>query len=426
MKKRLRKILVLMMVVLTLSSMLMSSLSNANANRVPINHANLIYRGTHAGYIRRGTINIDTDIVLYRRDGRYFPAYCINQALPGVGQVGEYTLTVDSLITNEMVWRAIINGYPYRTPAELGVANSVEAFTATKQAVFTVLYDWCPSIYSSRGSAAGDRIVAAINLIVTNARNSTARMVGPDLTIRTISEGWEIDEVSPNYLSMIYTVTAEAPMQTFQVSLSGEVPEGMFVANMENEEQTNFRRGEQFKILVPITSLVEDGGFTIGAQAEVETKPILFGRAPAGKQNYALTGFSYETGRGVLSIEYFANETKIIIVKQDSNTEIPLEGVEFELLDAEQNVVYEGLLTDEYGRIEITNLLPGRYYIRETRALPGFILYTGLIEVEIGLNEVITVVVNNEEEPEPIPEPIPQPQPQPMPEPERRLPRSGF
>lgn len=64
-----------------------------------------------------------------------------------------------------------------------------------------------------------------------------------------------------------------------------------------------------------------------------------------------------------------------------------LEGVEFELQDAEGNVLREGLLTDEEGILFIDDLTPGSYQLVETATLPGYELNPTPIAFEIGLGE---------------------------------------
>ncbi|OLA93960.1 MAG: hypothetical protein BHW64_05710 [Candidatus Melainabacteria bacterium LEY3_CP_29_8] len=103
----------------------------------------------------------------------------------------------------------------------------------------------------------------------------------------------------------------------------------------------------------------------------------------------------YEEGNGEYIDEYDKNQTKIIIIKQDEDTQERLEGVEFQLLDENQNVIYTNLQTDKNGKIEIENLIPGKYYIKESRTINGYEIYQDLIEADVNLNEEITVSVNN-------------------------------
>ena len=72
--------------------------------------------------------------------------------------------------------------------------------------------------------------------------------------------------------------------------------------------------------------------------------------------------------------------------------------MEFELLDENKNIVYVDLKTNEDGKIEISNLVPGTYYLKETKTIDGYELYDQLIRVDTKLNQEVTVTVNNRKE----------------------------
>ena len=140
----------------------------------------------------------------------------------------------------------------------------------------------------------------------------------------------------------------------------------------------------------------------INVEAEIATKPILYGKAPdASLQDYALTAATYEDGTGYINEEYEKNQTKIKIIKQDSQTGARLKDVEFELLNENEETIYSGLKTNENGEIIIENLIPQKYFIKETKTIDGYELYDELIAVNIGLNEEVTVTVNNNKEEKP-------------------------
>ena len=50
--------------------------------------------------------------VFYKNNGKENPAYCVNVELGGVGEYGNYSVTIDSAVSNPLIWRAITNGYP--------------------------------------------------------------------------------------------------------------------------------------------------------------------------------------------------------------------------------------------------------------------------------------------------------------------------
>ena len=58
-----------------------------------------------------------------------------------------------------------------------------------------------------------------------------------------------------------------------------------------------------------------------------------------------------------------------------------------------------GLKTDKDGKIVVENLIPGRYYIKETKTLEGYQANEECIDAEVLLHEQLTVnVYNNKEE----------------------------
>ena len=156
------------------------------------------------------------------------------------------------------------------------------------------------------------------------------------------------------------------------------------------KKKKNFIPNEKFKILIPIKNLKENGEFNLSVETQVYTKPVLYGTAPdSSYQDYAVTVASYEDGTGSISDRYFKNQTKLIVVKKDQETGNVLQGVEFELLDENKNVVYSDLKTNEEGKIEIENLMPGTYYLKETRTVEGYDLYEQLIKIDFKLNQEV-------------------------------------
>lgn len=345
-------------------------------------------------------LQIRTHMAVYNKDGVEYPAYCMNRDLPGVEIGFSQTVDVNSLVSDVMVWRAIINGYPYKTIEELGCQTEEEAYLATKQAVYSMLTNRDISEYSAIGES-GERCLNALKQIAAAARSSNEIKVSSELKINQINSLWQIDNIDNKYISQEFSVSASAGFSTYKIELSNANIEGIKVTDLNNNEKTEFNYNEKFKILMPVTNITEDGNFTINVSGKVATKPVLYGKSrDAGLQNYAITGYTYEDGTGSKKVYYTKNDTKIIIVKKDEQGQNYLEGVEFDLLDKNKNIIHTGLTTDENGKIEINNLLPGTYYIQETRTLEGYNIYDKLIKVELELNETSTInIINTEEKP---------------------------
>ncbi len=343
-------------------------------------------------------LQIRTHMAVYNKDGVEYPAYCMNRDLPGVEIGFSQTVDVDSFVNNVMVWRAIINGYPYKTIEELGCKTEEEAYLATKQAVYSMLTNRDISEYSAIGES-GERCLNALKQIAAAARSSNEVKVSSELKINQTNSLWEIDKIDNNYVSQEFSVSANAGFDTYKIELSDVNVEGIKITDLNNNENSEFKYNEKFKILIPVTNITNDGSFAINAYGKVATKPVLYGKSrDASLQNYAITGYTYEDGTGAKKVYYAKNDTKIVIVKKDENNQNYLQGVEFNLLDENKNIIYTGLTTDENGKIEIDNLLPGTYYIQETRTLEGYNLYDKLIKVELELNETSTINVINTQE----------------------------
>ena len=341
--------------------------------------------------------------VEYINEGNHYPAYCMDKTKVGA-ETNSYNVSIEGAVNDVGLWRRIINGYPYKSIQELGVANAQEAFTATKQAIYCYIHGNNPSDYGAIGEA-GQRTLNAMHTIINNAQNSKESKISSTIKINKNSDSWKQDENEKNYVSKVYSVSAGANIQNYKIILSRKNNQdigGIKLTDINNKTKTEFSPNEKFKILVPIKEMKEKGNFELKVEAKISTKPVLYGTAPnSSYQDYALTGATYEDGTGNIQDEYFKNETKIIILKQDEDTNEKLEGEEFELLDENKNVVYNGLKTDKDGKINIENIVPGRYYIKETNTKDGYLRFEDLIKIDINLNEQMTVTVNNKKEEKP-------------------------
>lgn len=368
-----------------------------------IESANLYTIGDCGALLKYRGVEVKVSYVQYSHDGIDYPAYCMNPNKPGA-ETQSYSVTVQEAVNDVGLWRRIINGYPYKSIQDLGVANKQEAFTATKHAIYCYLYGNSPNLYEGIGEA-GERTLRAMYLIINNANNSNETKMASTIQINKTENEWKQDEIDKQYISKIFHVTANADIKNYTIKIRKENTQeidGIKITDMQNKERNQFAPTEKFKVLVPIRNMMQMGTFKLTVQGQVKTKPVLYGVAPNNNyQDYALTTATYEDGIGEKSDEYPENETKIIILKEDEKTKERLENTEFELLDENRKVVYSDLKTDKEGKIEIKHLIPGKYYLRETRAKEGYDRYNESIELQIALHEQYTITVNNNKQEEP-------------------------
>lgn len=316
---------------------------------------------------------------------------------PGVEQI-PYSVSVQNSITDVKLWRIIINGYPYKTIEELGCMTKEEAFTATKQAIYCYIHGNNPNYYTGIGEA-GNRTLNALKQILKNADVCKEAQISNTIKIIKEEDNFKEDELEKEYVSKIYSIKAGTTISNYIVELQNgdyELPEGIKITDLKNNIKKEFTQNEKFKILIPIKNLTKESNFNIHIKTKINSKPVLYGQAPnSSYQDYALTAATYEDANGNTKDEYFKNETKIKIIKQDKETKQRLENVEFNIYDFDKNLIYTNLKTNENGEIEVKNLIPGKYYIQETNAKDGYLLSEELIEFNILLNETLTINIDN-------------------------------
>lgn len=389
MKKFMKIILIMLVVAITNTALLINTVQAVEEG----GQITIYTKGYFDRIIKKDEIIVKTAHAVYQENGKEYPVYCLDRELHGVGDyIATYDVTNQGKLTDLGLWRVIINGYPYKTPEQLGASDEQEAYTATKQAIYCYIYQTRLEQYSAINDA-GVRVINAMTTILENAKNSTEDFNDTNIEIFQ-SEKWEVDEIDDKYISKQYEIKSNINISKFTLKLENQ-PKGTKVTSLENQEKSVFNSNEKFKILIPIDSLEESGEFKVKIQTQMETKPIFFGKAPNGDlQDYALTAFSYEDVDTELLQEYEENGTEIIIQKRDKETEEALKKAKFEILDKNQKVIRVAE-TNEKGQIILDKLMPGTYYIREVKAPDGYALDMELQQIDIKLNEKIMLKIDN-------------------------------
>ena len=390
MKKFLRILLSVIILIILNCLTLFNSVYAVNLGEV-----NVYSAGDCGELLKYRGVIVKTTYAEYDSGNGLYPAYCLDKTQLGVGEIGDYNVDAGSMITDVKLWRIIVNGYPYKSLEELGVESAKEAFTATKQAVYCYIHGNDIDDYEAIGEE-GERTLSALKQILEDANSSSETQKSSLITINKISEDWKQEG---NYITKNYNVEHPANMNDYYVELekiNNELPEGIKIVNINNKEEKKFLADEEFKIMIPIQSLKDDGNFKILVKGRLDTKPVLYGKAyNSNYQDYALTGITYENGIEEIIENYYKNNTQITIDKKDKETGVKLEGAEFELLNENKNVIYTNLVTDKEGKIIVKALLPGKYYLRETKAKEGYAKTDDLIEINVEYNQDFIITVNN-------------------------------
>ena len=389
-----KKVIAMLLLFLTLCSTF-SGFSFATE----ISEANLQNKGDcgyHLQYWnaeKNGWYYIITTFVTYQKDGVEYPAYCLNKEYPGVGEYDGYTVDIDAVLDNVQIWRTIINGYPYKTPAELGVENKYDAFVATKQAVYSILYGYDPATRYRGGDERGTKIANAVVNLVNIGRYGTQTPSDGAITMRTSGSLYE----EGNYWVQKFNVSSSVDMVSYTVTSTANLPDGSIITNGNGTQTNSFTGSESLYLKIPKSSMNKDiSNAIINVQGKCKTYPVFYGKTRINAtQNYAVTYDPFGDGVGRATLNVKTNTGKIQINKTDSDTSKPIQGVTFQLTKADGTVVANAT-TNSNGVATFSGLYQDNYKLTEISTNDNYVINKATFDVNVEYNKSTTQNITND------------------------------
>lgn len=344
---------------------------------------------------------VTTTYTTYSANGTEYPAYCLNREYAGVGELDGYTVDVNTDVTsvlgNAQVWRTVINGFPYKTAGQLGVANDLEAFQATKQAVYCALYGFDPTTRfrgADQGAdSRGDAIKNAIVNIVNAGRYGNQNPSDPTITLTNSGSLYE----DGNYYTQKINVSSVVDMASYTITATANLPEGTIITNSNGTQTNSYNGNESLFVKIPKSQMDKDiTNAIINVQGKCKTYPVFYGKTRiAETQNYALAYDPFGDGVGRATLNIKTNTGKVIVNKTDDETKQPIEGVKFSLKKADGTVVGTAT-TDKNGVATFDKLYQANYKLVEVETNPKYILNKAEFDVPVEYNKTAKVDVENE------------------------------
>ena len=165
---------------------------------------------------------------------------------------------------------------------------------------------------------------------------------------------------------------------------------------MSNVEQTTFSGNEHFKVRIPKSSLSSDIDVTIALQAKCKTYPVFYGKTTVpGTQDYLLTFDPFGDVTGQVNLNMQTNTGKIKIIKNDVDTNEPIQGVTFQLTKDDGTVIANAT-TNENGEATFPNLYQGNYILKEIATNDNYILLDKEFNVNVEFDKTTTETITNE------------------------------
>ena len=344
---------------------------------------------------------VTTTYTTYSEGGKEYPAYCVNREYPGVGELDDYTVDVSKTITEALgdvrVWRTIINGFPYKTAGQLGLANDLEAFQATKQAVYCILYDFDPyTRFRSAEQGAdsrGDAIRTAIINMVNEGRHGSQQPSDTDVKLTPSGSLYE----DGNYYTQKINVSSAVQMANYTITATANLPQGTIITNSNGTQTNNFNGNESMYVKIPKSQMNKDiSNAIINVQGKCKTYPVFYGKTrQSSTQNYALAFDPFGDGVGRTTLNIKTNTGILKINKTDSETSKAIEGVTFNLTK-EDGIVVASATTNANGVATFTGLYQGNYKLKETSTHKNYVLNTATFDVNVEYNKTTTKDITND------------------------------
>lgn len=392
MKNKFKKIIYLIVTVI----IILQSLSNVVMAATEISKANLKNDHSIKTNVQfkssDGTWhNLICNYIAYTTNGTKYPAYCIKHGVNGVDEEGAYTVNISKLISDNKIWRTIINGYPYKTPKELGVETKDDAYLATKQAVYSVMLNRDVKNYYKGTNDKGKKVVKAIYNLSEIGKNGTQKMQDANLKIEKVSDLTKYDD---EFYYQEYKAISDVNIGTYSVENIIGFPDGSYVTDIKGNKKSSFEAGENFRIMIPKNKINSNFTGSINIKGKCKTYPIFYGVAPKSNiQDYAITYDAYGDFSASANFEEKINDAKINIIKKDEDSSKPIKGVKFSLYL--EGKVIETKETDSEGKISFENLFPGLYELEEVETNKNYILDTGKQKIKIELGETVVKEITN-------------------------------
>ncbi len=393
------KIIKKILIILLLSIIFISYVSNIVKAVYEIKEASIVKIGEapyHLKYYNESKKMYSysvCSIVGYYKENKFYPAYCLNRDLHGVGYVNSYTVDIDNVIENNQVWRAVKNGYPYKTAGEMGLESDYDAFAVTKFAVYCLLGQADINLYTAdENDAEGQAMLRALRNLVDIGRNQTD----------TFSDELKISKVTDliedgNYYSITYKVNAGNTISKYKIKSVSGLTNGELLTDVNGNIKTEFNSNEKFKIKIPKSNLSSDKNIDIEIESNLKNYPMFYGKTRiSGTQDYLLTANSYQNLTANINTKLNLNTGKIIINKKDDETKQGIPDTTFEIYNSQkQNIgIYT---TDKSGKIEIPNLYQDLYYAKEIKSNENYILnQDNEYSINVEYNKTSTIDIENE------------------------------
>lgn len=328
------------------------------------------------------------------------PAYCVNPNTTGVPQTVDVGESIEYLAeektSDPKVLGIVANGYPTRSPEELGLENKYQGYYATKMALWCyLLSNWDINNLKVNSALSGVELQRAQKMLAA-AKDIYARgtawneVLSPEVTCTPDRDtAYEVTIDGKQYKQQVFTFWSKTWVCDYAVEVSftdpGSVPRGTRIVDMNNRDITTITTegtgdgyAGKFKVLYPLESVEgETGSVQLSFRTDVYKYAVFYAICQEKDEYGELQNYVVDTDPTTeMDLSTFSNyadqpveeyDTGLRIIKYETGTEIPISGARFEVVGPDGDSVGT-FVTNGDGRIEIPLSKSGNYTVIEREA----------------------------------------------------------
>lgn len=322
----------------------------------------------------------------YIKDNQKYPAYCLNYGLKGAEEFETgYFVDVANQINDNGLKLIVLNSYPYKSIEELELNSEDEAIFASQFAIWCYLGNFDINLIEPISNL-NDKLVEVIKQIYSSKDGDLS---SKEINIEIDCSKQKCEKINNNnYYYKTITIN-DRNINNIVISTQDS---NVIIEKTENKNE--------YKISVPVESVNNSYITNINIELNLKENCVLFGKSKlANFQDLAITLNNNFDTIVEKNIEFEKYESNIVINKIDIDNKEKLSGVEFLILDDENNII-DKCVTDDNGMaaFKLFNIESENIIIKETKVKDKYKLNNSTYTVEINPNEIKEINIYNEKQ----------------------------
>ncbi|HDW3055148.1 TPA: VaFE repeat-containing surface-anchored protein [Bacillus cereus] len=288
--------------------------------------------------------------------------------------------------TDDVVYRVLLNGYPQKTPEQLGVSTWQQAHYATQLSIWHALGQINTGELQFKDAAVEQ---------ATKAITYAAEHTGDTQDVYMNVQPTDKQEAKLNgeyFETTTYAVETNAKKGEYKILLQ-EAPVGTRVVTEQGEAKETFQLDEKFRVQVPKSSNSAELSLRVTANL-TNQHAVMYKGTSVIQDATVLLERSQEKVSQDLQV-FWKAVGGLKILKVDENKK-PLAGAVFEVLASNQKSMGT-ITTNAEGMATIDNIEMGSYVVKEIQSPVGYILNDTPQTLEVKTGEIVTWIAENKQ-----------------------------